>query len=139
MIIGRGGKGLEDVKNFIIEVVGKNRIEEDKIKIEIKIEPIKKPYLDSYFVAQDIATKIVRGFPHRIAAHQALDRVIEAGAKGVKIQLSGRIGGATIGRTEKYYQGSVPTSTLREDIDYARYPALTKSGYVGIKVWIARK
>jgi small subunit ribosomal protein S3 len=67
-----------------------------------------------------------------------MDRVKEAGAKGIKIQLSGRISGATIGRSEKYFEGTVPISTIREDIDFARVPSLTKSGYVGVKVWIAR-
>jgi small subunit ribosomal protein S3 len=64
--------------------------------------------------------------------------VIESGLKGVKVQLGGRIGGAEISRREKYFEGTVPTSTIREDVDYAQYPALTKSGYVGVKVWICR-
>jgi small subunit ribosomal protein S3 len=67
---------------------------------------------------------------------QAMEKVMAAGAKGVKIQLSGRVGGAEIGRREKYFQGSVPTQTLRANIDYAEAPAKTRSGYVGIKVWI---
>lgn len=139
MIIGRGGKGMEEVKKFVVGTIGQDKIEREKIKIDIsRIEPVKKPYLNAYYVAYDIAAKLVRNLPHRIAIHQALDRVKEAGAKGVKIQLSGRIGGASIGRQEKYYFGSVPTSTIREDVDFSRYPALTKSGYVGVKVWIAR-
>ena len=139
MIIGRGGKGLEDVKKFIIDTIGRKKVDKEKIKIDIKIEPVKKPYLNAYYVALDIGAKIERGLPHRVIVHHTMDRVLEAGAKGVKVQLGGRIRGATIARREKYSQGTVPVSTIREDIDYAQYPALTKSGYVGIKVWIARK
>jgi small subunit ribosomal protein S3 len=73
-----------------------------------------------------------------MVVHQAMNRVMEAGAKGVKIQLGGRIGGAEISRREKYFEGTVPTSTIREEIDYAAYPSLTRSGYVGVKVWIAK-
>ena len=139
MIIGRGGKGLEEVKKFITSTIGEKKIKNDKIKIDLKIEPVKKPYLNAYFVASDIALKLERNLPHRALAHQAMNRVMEAGAKGVKVQLGGRIRGATIARVEKYSEGTVPASTIREDVDYAQKPALTKSGYVGVKVWIARK
>lgn len=139
MIIGRGGKGLEDVKKLIVKTIGEAKVKEDKIKIDIKIEPVKKPFLNAYYVAYDVASKIERNMPHRALAHHAIERVMEAGAKGVKILLAGRIRGATIARREKYLKGSVPASTLREDVDYAQVPALTKSGYVGVKVWIARK
>lgn len=138
MIIGRGGKGLEDVKKFITDTIGAEKVAEDKIKIDLKVEPVKKPYLNAYYVALDIANKLVRNMPHRVIVHQAMDRVKEAGAKGIKIQLGGRINGASISRREKYYQGSVPTSTIREDVDFSRVPALTKSGYIGVKVWISR-
>ena len=138
MIIGRGGKGLEDVKKFVVDSIGESKVKNDKIKIDLKIEPVKKPFLNAYYVAFDIASKIERNMPHRSLVHHSMSRVMEAGAKGVKIQLGGRIRGATIARTEKYSEGTVPVSTLREDIDYAQYPALTKSGYVGVKVWIAR-
>jgi small subunit ribosomal protein S3 len=139
MIIGRGGKGLEDVKKLIVETVGEAKVKDTKMKIDIKIEPVKKPYLNAYYVAYDIASKLERNMPHRSLAHQAVDRVMEAGAKGIKIQMGGRIRGATIARREKFEEGTVPVSTLREDVDYAQVPALTKSGYVGVKVWIARK
>lgn len=139
MIIGRGGKGLEDVKKFVVDTIGPSKVKGEKIKIDLKIEPVKKPYLNAYFVASDIASKLERNLPHRALAHQAMNRVMEAGAKGVKVQLGGRIRGATIARTEKYSEGTVPVSTIREDVDYAQYPALTKSGYVGVKVWISRK
>lgn len=138
MIIGRGGKGLEEVKRIIVETIGKKKVEKEKIKIEIKVEPIKKPYLNAYFVAVDMAGKLVKNLPHRLLVHYSMDRVMEAGAKGVKIQLGGRIAGASIARREKYFQGTVPLSTIREDIDFASYPALTKSGYIGVKVWIAK-
>jgi len=137
VIIGRGGKGLEEVKNFILQFLP-NTKNKKEIKMEIKIEPVKRPYLNAYYVAQSIAEKLVKNFPHRMVVHQAMNRVIEAGAKGVKIQLGGRIGGAEISRREKYFEGTVPTSTIREEIDYAAYPALTRSGYVGVKVWIAK-
>ncbi len=139
MIIGRGGKGLEDVKKLIVDIIGAAKVKNDKIKIDIKIEPVKKPYLNAYYVAYDMASKLERGLPHRSLAHHAIDRVMESGAKGIKIQLGGRIRGASIARREKYAQGTVPVSTIREDVDYAEIPALTKSGYVGVKVWIARK
>ena len=137
MIIGRGGKGLEDVKKSIMRDLDGNR-KNKETKVDLRIEPVKKPYLNAYFVAQSIAEKLIRNFPHRGVVHNSINRVIEAGAKGVKVQLGGRIGGAEISRREKYFQGSIPTSTIREDIDFARFPALTKSGYVGVKVWIAK-
>lgn len=136
MIIGRGGKGLEEVRKFVemyIDLHAKGK----EVKFEPKIEPVKKPYLNAYYVAQNIAEKLVRNFPHRGVVHNAIDRATEAGAKGIKIQLGGRIGGAEISRREKYpSSANVPTSTIRADIDYAKYPALTKSGYIGVKVWI---
>lgn len=139
MIIGRGGKGLEEVKKYIVSNIKDDNFKKSKeLKIDLKVEPVKKPYLNAYYVAQLIAEKLVRNFPHRGVVHGMMERVIEAGAKGVKIQLGGRIAGAEISRREKYFQGTIPTSTIRADIDFAKYPALTKSGYVGVKVWICK-
>ncbi|MFA6017364.1 MAG: 30S ribosomal protein S3 [Patescibacteria group bacterium] len=137
MIIGRGGKGLEEIKQFVLDNLRKGE-KVKELKIDIKIEPVKKPFLNSYYVAQLVAEKLVKSFPHRSTVHNAMNKVMEAGAKGVKIQLGGRVGGAEISRREKYFLGSVPTSTIREDVDLARYPALTRSGYVGVKVWICK-
>ena len=140
IIIGQGGKGLEEVKKLLLEMLKKENEEEKKqVKIDIKIEPEKKPYLNAYYVATSIAEKIKRNFRHRAVVHNTIDRVMEAGAKGIKIQLGGRIAGVEISRREKYFKGVVSTSTIREDIDYASVPSLTRSGYVGIKVWISKK
>lgn len=138
MIIGRGGKGLEDVKNIALSFMKKTVKKQKENKIDIKIEPVKKPYLNAYFVGQMVAEKLVRGFPHRSVVHNSMNRVMESGGKGVKIQLGGRINGADISRREKYFQGTIPTSTIREDVEFAKYPALTKSGYIGVKVWICK-
>jgi small subunit ribosomal protein S3 len=137
MIIGRGGKGLEEIKKYVFDYFKKGKKIKD-LKLDIKIEPVKKPYLNAYYVAQSIAEKLVRGFPHRSVVHNAMNRVIETGGKGVKIQLGGRIAGAEISRREKYFRGTIPTSTIREEVDFARFPALTRSGYIGIKVWICK-
>lgn len=137
MIIGRGGKGLEEIKKYIAKYL-RGGEKNKEFKLDIKIEPVKKPYLNAYYVAQTIAEKLVRGFPHRSVVHNSMNRVIEAGGKGVKIQLGGRINGAEISRREKYFQGTIPTSTIREDVDFSRYPSLTRSGYIGVKVWICK-
>jgi len=137
MIIGRGGKGLEEVKKFISSYLASGR-KGKTVKLEIKIEPVKRPYSNAYYVAQTISEKLVKNFPHRSVVHNAMSRVQEAGAKGVKIQLGGRIGGAEISRREKYSLGMMPTSTIREEVDFAKYAALTKSGYIGVKVWICK-
>jgi small subunit ribosomal protein S3 len=137
MIIGRGGKGLEEVKKYVLAQT-KTDAKRKELKIDLKIEPVKKPYANAYYVAQAIAEKLVRNFPHRAVVHNTMTRVMEAGAKGVKVQLGGRINGAEISRREKYFQGTIPTSTIREDVEFAKFPALTKSGYVGVKVWICK-
>lgn len=137
MIIGRGGKGLEEVKNHILKFLDTSKKAKER-KIDIKIEPVKKPYLSAYYVAQSVAEKLVRGFSHRSVVHNTMNRVMESGAKGVKIQMGGRINGAEISRREKYFQGTIPTSTIREEVEYVTYPALTKSGYIGVKVWICK-
>ena len=137
MIIGRGGKGLEEVKNFILTHLNLGKKTKES-KVEIKIEPVKKPYLNAYYVASTIADKLIKGFPHRSVVHNSINRIKEAGAKGVKIQLGGRIAGAEISRREKYFVGTIPLSTIREDVEFAKFPALTKSGYIGVKVWICK-
>ena len=108
-------------------------------KLEVKVEPVKDPYLNSYFLANQIAEQLAKRLPHKRVVNFALEKVMSAGAKGVKIILAGRIGGAEISRRETYKIGTIPLSTIREDVDFAAIPSLTKSGYVGVKVWICRK
>lgn len=137
VVIGRGGSGLEDLKKFIVTFLSKGK--KTKLKIELKVEPIKEQDLDAFLVAQSVSNRLLKRLPHRRVVKQTIDRVMSAGAKGVLIMLSGRIGGAEISRREKYQEGSMPLSTIRENVQYASVPALTKSGYVGVKVWICRK
>jgi len=140
VVIGRGGTGIEDVKKYILGVIKEVRKKQPKdLKIDIRINEVKNPELSAVLVAGRIAGEMERRIPHRRAVQKAIERVIASGALGVKVVLGGRINGAEISRVEKYHQGSVPAQTLREDVDYAHYPALLQRGYVGVKVWIHRK
>lgn len=136
VVIGKGGSNLEIIKNEIERILNVSKLKKDKVKIDLRVEEVKKPDLSAKLVAERIVGQLIKRYPHRRAVNQALEKSMQAGAKGIKIQLSGRINGAEIGRTEKYFQGSVPTQTIRANIDYAEMPAATRSGYVGIKVWI---
>lgn len=137
VVIGRGGASLELLKNQLARLLKINPNDPKGMKVSIdEIVEVKQPDLSAKFVTERIIDQLNKRFPHRRAVSQALERVMNAGAKGVKIQLAGRIGGAEIARNEKYSQGSVPTQTLRAVIDYYEHPAHTKAGTVGIKVWI---
>lgn len=136
VVIGKGGSNLEEIKKEVERLLNVSKVKKDKVHVDLKVEEVKYPDLSAKLVGERIIAQLIGHYPHRRAVSQALDKVMAAGAKGVKIQLSGRVGGAEIGRTEKYFQGSIPTQTLRANIDYFEQPALTRSGYVGIKVWI---
>jgi small subunit ribosomal protein S3 len=138
VVIGKGGANLEEMKKGVEDLLNISKNKKDQVRVDIQVHEIKEPDLSARLVSERIAQQLVGRYPHRRAVNQALERVMQAGAKGVKIQLSGRIGGAEIGRTEKYFLGSVPTQTLRANIDYNHHPARTRSGYVGVKVWIYR-
>ena len=140
VVIGRGGTGIEDVKKFILKIISETREKNIKdIKIDLKVNEVKNPEISAYLVAGRVAAELERRIPQRRVVAKAMERVMSAGAKGVKIVLAGRIGGAEISRVEKYHMGSVPSQTLRANIDYAQVPALLKRGYVGVKVWINKK
>lgn len=136
VVIGKGGQNLERIKAGVDKIVNLSKIKKEQSRIELKIEEVKKPDLSAKLVTERIISQLIARYPHRRAVKQAMEKVMGAGAKGVKIQLSGRIAGAEIGRSEKYFQGSIPTQTLRANIDYYEQPAKTRSGYVGVKVWI---
>lgn len=135
--IGRGGSGLEDLKKFVVAIIGSDN-RKQPLKLDIHIEPIKEPNLDAFLVATNIADQLAKRIPHRRVSNQAIEKIMTAGAKGVKIALSGRIGGAEISRREKFQRGVLPLSTIRENIEFASVPSLTKSGYIGVKVWICK-
>lgn len=133
VVIGRGGSGLEQLKKVLTKMVdmphaGKN--------LTLEAIEIKNPDFHAQLVADRVSDLLVKRMPPRRVVEQAMRRTMEAGARGIKVVLSGRIAGAKIARVEKYSQGTVPLSTLRAKIDYAQVPALTRSGYVGVKVWI---
>src|SRR3990172_6752237 len=139
VVIGRGGANLDQLKKDVEEVLKRTGGEKQRVrKVELEVKEIKNPDLYARLVLTRLKEQLEKRYPHRRAISQAITRVMSSGAKGVKIVLSGRIGGNEIARTEKYEEGTVPTQTLRADIDYADEPAMTKSGYVGIKVWIYR-
>lgn len=151
MVIGRGGAGLEELKKAIEKFLaahrrartlmqGKRLVKETgKSKLEISVEPVKDPNLSAFLVASNIADQLARRMPTKRVCNMTIERVMNSGAKGVKIALAGRINGAEIARREKFSAGTVPLSTIRELVDFAAVPSLTKSGYIGVKVWICRE
>lgn len=134
VVIGRGGSGLDELKKNLMKELN---ITESK-NLEIRVEEVKNPDLVAYLVAASAADQIAKRMPSKRVLNQIVERVTKAGGKGVKVLLSGRINGAEIARRESAKKGTVPLHTLRADIDFAHVPALTKSGYVGVKVWINR-
>lgn len=137
MVIGRAGTGLEELKKFLLEKLARmGKTGKQAPKLDIVVEPVKEPNLDAVIVANTIADQLVRRFPYKRVLIQAAERVLSSGAQGVRIVLSGRIAGSEIGRREKIQKGTVPLTTIRAHISYASIPALTKKGYIGVKVWI---
>ncbi len=129
LVIGRGGSGLDELRRMIEK--------ETKQKVKLDIEEVRNPDLNAYLVGRNLADQIERRMPVKRIMNQAMERVQRAGAKGVKIMVSGRIGGAEISRREKVQWGTIPMQTLRANIDYASVPAKTATaGVTGVKVWI---
>ncbi len=136
VVIGRGGSSLEILKKEIEKLLKINPKAKNAMKVNLHPLEIKNPDNSSHIIADRLINQLEHRYPFRRAANQAVEKVMAAGAKGVKVVFSGRIDGAEIARTEKFKQGRIPTQTLRANIDYAEKKALTRSGYVGVKVWI---
>jgi small subunit ribosomal protein S3 len=132
VLIGRGGTGLTELKKYLLKEL---KIK-DENTLEIAPQDVRSADLSSYLVAQNIAEQLSKRFPAQRVMNQTVERVMRAGAKGVRVALAGRIGGAEIARKEHKSLGVMPLHTLRENIDFTSFPALTKSGFVGVKVWI---
>ena len=130
IVIGRGGSGLEELKKYINNFFTTRRKGKQGPKLDIRVEPIKEPNLDSYLVAKMVSDQLLRRLPYKRVLAQTADRVMSSGAIGVRIVLAGRIGGAEIGRREKIQLGTVPLSTIRANISYSSVPSLTKKGEV---------
>jgi len=130
IVIGRGGSEVEKLKIELSVMTGKN--------ININIQEIKRPELDAQIVAENVAQQLEKRISFRRAMKQTVQRTMRVGALGMKIAISGRLGGAEIARTEWYAEGKVPLHTLRADIDYGFAEANTTYGKIGIKVWINR-
>jgi len=135
-VIGRKGESIEILKNEISLLINKAR--KSPISVFININEIKKAWLSSQLVGEEIARQLKDRIPYRRAMKFAIRNCMKEGALGIKVQCSGRIGGAEMARTERYQQGRTPLQTLRADIDYAHVESLTTYGIIGIKVWIYR-
>ena len=130
MVIGKGGSEVENLRKELNKLTGK--------RVHINIVEIKKPDLDAKLVGEGIARQLENRVAFRRAQKQAIQRTMRSGAKGIKTQVSGRLNGADIARSEGYSEGTVPLHTLRADIDYAWEEADTTYGKLGVKVWIYR-
>ncbi|MBA4501157.1 30S ribosomal protein S3 [Marinobacterium marinum] len=128
IVIGKKGEDVEKLRNAVSQMMG--------VPVHINIEEVRKPDLDAKLVAQSVANQLERRVMFRRAMKRAVQNAMRQGAKGIKIQVGGRLGGAEIARTEWYREGRVPLHTLRADIDYATYEAHTTYGVIGVKVWI---
>ena len=133
VVIGRGGSGLELLKKELVKLVS---LPDPEKNLELDVVEIKEPELSARLVGSRIAEQLEKRIPHRRVVNKTIERVMSAGAKGIKVALAGRIAGAEIARTEVFHEGKIPLQTLRAKIDYAETPALTKFGYIGVKVWI---
>ena len=130
-IIGKAGAGLEEVVNDLRKKFGK-----DGIEINVSIVEIKKSDMNAQVVAENIAFQLEKRISFRRAMKQSMQRSLKAGAKGIKVSVSGRLGGAEMARTEFYKEGMIPLQTIRADVDYGFAEAQTTYGKLGVKVWI---
>lgn len=130
MVIGKGGSGVELIRNKLEKMTGKTVI--------INVEEVKRPDLDAQLVAESIASQIERRVSFRRAMKQSIQRSMRMGAKGIKTLVSGRLNGADMARSEGYSEGKIPLQTLRADISYGFAEADTTYGKIGVKVWICR-
>ncbi len=128
VVIGRGGSGVQELKTEVEKIVGG--------PVRINIEEVKRPELAAKIVAENIARQLERRINFRRATKMTAQNVMQAGAKGIRIEVAGRLNGAEMSRREKVIEGSVPLHTLRADIDYHLAKAQTPSGIIGVKVWI---
>ncbi len=128
VIIGRKGQQVDQLQDELQNLVGR--------RINIKIEEIARPEIQAHLVAEEIAEQLAKRASFRRTLKRAIDTTMEAGAKGIKVQLSGRLGGAEMARQEKQIAGSMPLSTLRAKIDYGFVEASTAQGNIGVQVWI---
>ena len=128
MVIGRGGSGIEQIKEGLKGYTQK--------RVDINSAEIKQPDMDATLVAENIASQLERRIAFRRAMKQCVGRTMRMGAKGIKVKVGGRLGGAEIARSESYREGSIPLHTLRADIDYGTAEAHTTYGRIGVKVWI---
>ena len=134
-VIGRGGSGLETLKQELTKLV---KITDPEKNLDIDVIEVKNGELSAYLINLRIKEQLEKRMPYRRVVVKTIERAMSSGAKGIRVVLSGRIGGAEIGRRERFQDGSVPLQTLRADVDFSKVPAFTKSGYVGIKVWVHR-
>lgn len=128
IIIGKKGEDVERLGREVAKLM--------KTPVQINIDEIRKPDLDARLVAESIASQLEKRVMFRRAMKRAVQNTMRAGAKGIKVEVSGRLGGAEIARSEWYREGRVPLHTLRADVEYATSEALTTYGIIGIKVWI---
>jgi len=134
VVIGKGGGEIEKTRKTCEDIVNKNR--EQKLAVYLNVVEIKQVDKNAQLVAENIATQLENRVSFRRAMKQAIGRAMRFGAKGIKVQVSGRLGGAEIARTEHYHEGTIPLQTLRADIDYGFAEANTTYGKIGVKVWI---
>jgi small subunit ribosomal protein S3 len=128
-VIGKKGADIEKIKSNVLKISKES-------EVTINIKEIKKPEINSYLVAENIATQLVKRIAYRRAMKRAMQSAIRLGALGIKVMVSGRLAGNEIARTEWERDGSIPSHTLRANIDYGTAEALTTYGIIGIKVWI---
>ena len=128
MIIGKKGQEVELLQDELQNLIGR--------RVNIKIEEMGRPELHAQLVAEDIAEQLPKRASFRRTMKRAMDTTMEAGAKGIKIQLAGRLGGSEMARREKSNMGSIPLSTLRAKIDYGFTEAKTAQGHIGVQVWV---
>lgn len=130
VVIGRGGQDVDLLKEELKKIINKD--------VQVNIFDVRKPEIDAAIVADNVARQLEGKIAYRRAVKKAIADAMRGGAEGIKIQVSGRLNGAEIARSEMYKEGRTPLHTLRADIDYARAEALTKVGILGIKVWICK-
>jgi len=128
IVIGKKGEDVERLRGDLARMMG--------VPVHVNIEEIRKPELDALLVAQNVAQQLERRVQFRRAMRRVIQNAMRLGAEGIKVRVSGRLGGAEIARAEVYHEGRVPLHTLRADIDYATWEAKTTYGVIGIKVWI---